>query len=99
MPKYILIAGANGVGKSTLFHTLKDMNEMPRINTDKDVERRYTESLANLMRAIETCDIVALYDNTVSFRRFAVFRNGTLVKLSHEVPQWFEKTNNRNVQF
>ena len=37
MKKYILIAGVNGVGKSTLFYLLHELTGMPRINTDEIV--------------------------------------------------------------
>ena len=40
MKKYILIAGVNGVGKSTLFYLLEELNDMPRINTD-DIVRKF----------------------------------------------------------
>lgn len=39
---------------------------------DKDVDKRYEESLKNLHNIINLCDLVALYDNTDSFRRFAI---------------------------
>lgn len=182
MPRYILIAGVNGAGKSTLFHLLRDVWDMPRINTDEivkeignwnnpadvmkagkiavgrlnqlleekatfnqettlcgrtilknvrmakengyrielhyvgvasaelakervairvregghgipesDVERRYTESFQNLKDVLPLCDLTAFYDNTESFRRFAIYKHGELVKLSHYVPNWFEK--------
>ncbi len=56
---------------------------------DADVERRYIESLKNLPDVLEQCDFAVLYDNTVQFRRFAVYENG---KLSIEMgtrPKWF----------
>lgn len=37
MKKYILIAGVNGVGKSTLFYLLHELAGMPRVNTDEIV--------------------------------------------------------------
>ena len=37
MKKYVLIAGVNGVGKSTLYPLLTTLNEMERINTDEIV--------------------------------------------------------------
>lgn len=37
MKKYILIAGVNGVGKSTLYQSLASLQKMPRINTDEIV--------------------------------------------------------------
>lgn len=38
---------------------------------DKDIERRFVESIKNLPRAIRVCDIVEIYDNTNSFERVA----------------------------
>ena len=35
MKKYILIAGVNGVGKSTFYQTLDCFQNIPRINTDE----------------------------------------------------------------
>ena len=35
MKKYILIAGVNGLGKSTLYQSLKSLQDMPRVNTDE----------------------------------------------------------------
>lgn len=35
MRKYILIAGVNGVGKSTLYQSLQSLQDMPRVNTDE----------------------------------------------------------------
>lgn len=37
------------------------------------------------------CDLAAFYDNTKEFRRFAIYKNGKLVRVSHEVPLWYEK--------
>ena len=34
---------------------------------DADVERRFSESIKNLPRAIELCDIVEIFDNTEAF--------------------------------
>lgn len=56
---------------------------------DKDVERRYEESLLNLKEVIPLCDLAALYDNTESFRRFAIFKGGKLIRLSNKAPKWF----------
>ena len=35
MPKYIVFAGPNGCGKSTLYHTNSNYSELPRINFDE----------------------------------------------------------------
>ena len=43
---------------------------------DKDIERRFVESIENLPRAIRVCDIVEIYDNTNSFERVARYEQG-----------------------
>lgn len=57
----------------------------------EDVEKRYFESLKNLKKVIDVCDLVALYDNTNEFRRFAIFKNGKPVKISQNIPEWYKK--------
>mgnify|MGYP005789742297 CR=1 FL=1 len=42
---------------------------------DRDVEKRYEESLINLGKVLPLCDLAAIYDNTSRFRRFAIFKN------------------------
>ncbi len=59
--------------------------------SDEDIERRYYESLRNLKGVIPICDAVYLYDNTVEFKRFAIFRDGKCVRLSKNVPEWYGK--------
>lgn len=59
--------------------------------SDEDVERRYEESFINLKKVIEVCDLIALYDNTKAFRRFAIFKNGRIVRLSRNTPMWYER--------
>lgn len=58
---------------------------------DRDVDKRYIESLINLRTVIDICDLVALYDNTEVFRRFAIFRNGKPVRVSGKMPDWYKK--------
>lgn len=58
--------------------------------SDKDVDRRYKESLNNFKKVIGLCDIAALYDNTLGFRRFAIYKNGNLAKISHDSPKWYQ---------
>ena len=61
---------------------------------DEDVDRRYKESLKNLRKVIGLCDLVALYDNTTEFRRFAIYKNGKAVKVSHDTPEWYQTWTN-----
>lgn len=56
---------------------------------DEDVDRRYTESLNNLQKAIGLCDLVSVYDNSDNFRRIAIYKSGKLCLLSRNVPDWF----------
>ncbi|MBQ9607897.1 MAG: zeta toxin family protein [Lachnospiraceae bacterium] len=58
---------------------------------DEDVERRYEESLKRLSQIIGLCDLIVMYDNTDSFRRFAVYENGELHKLMDELPEWYKR--------
>ncbi len=181
MKKYTIFAGVNGAGKSTIYNTIKNVQAMPRINTDEivkeigdwkdsatlveagkravkmiddcfekgisfnqettlcghtilrnierakklgyriemmyvgvdsveiakeriakrvadgghgipdaDVERRYTESLSNLKQVLSLCDLVSVYDNTEELRRFAIYKNGELCRLSRTLPTWFK---------
>lgn len=45
--------------------------------------------LLNLI--LPKCDLTAFYDNTIVFRRFAIYKNGKPVRLSHNIPNWFER--------
>lgn len=181
MKKYILIAGVNGVGKSTLYRSLPSLQNMPRVNTDeilrefgdwrntgdimtagkiavkiisqyfdegitfnqettlcgksilnniekakergyfielhyigvesvdiakervlervkqgghgieeKEIEKRYVDTFDNLRLVLSKCDLIAFYDNTSAFRRFAIYKNGILVRISHNVPSWYK---------
>lgn len=56
---------------------------------DEDVERRYKESFENLKAVMDICHLVVLYDNTESFNRFAIYKNGQLSFVSGNMPQWF----------
>ena len=35
------------------------------------------------------CDVVSIYDNTFSFKKIADFRDGKLISMSPDSPQWF----------
>lgn len=58
---------------------------------DADIERRYVETFIQLNQILKKCDLVALYDNSEQFRRFAIYKTGNLVRLSQNVPKWFSK--------
>ena len=54
---------------------------------EADIKRRYVETFIQLNRILKQCDLVALYDNSEKFRRFAIYRSGRLVRLSENVPK------------
>lgn len=56
---------------------------------EKDVERRYEESFENLRKIMPYCDLIVFYDNSESFRRFAILKKGKMVLRSKTVPDWF----------
>lgn len=58
---------------------------------EEDIEKRYVETFQQLNAIYKECDLIAFYDNTESFRRFAICRKGEMVRISHNVPKWFAK--------
>lgn len=58
---------------------------------EADIEKRYIETFRNLKEILKDCDLAAFYDNTEVFRRFAIFRNGKAVRVSHNLPKWIER--------
>ncbi|WP_330398857.1 ATPase [Lacrimispora celerecrescens] len=58
---------------------------------DKDVEKRYLETFQNLKIVLPMCNLASLYDNTKEFRRVAIYKDGIPVRVSHNVPNWFQR--------
>ena len=58
---------------------------------EKDIERRYYQSLENLARVIPVCDHVELFDNTETFRQIATFEYGECVDKDEKLPSWCQK--------
>lgn len=58
---------------------------------ESDIEKRYVETFMQLNTVLKECNLIAFYDNTESFRRFAICKNGELVRISSNVPAWFAK--------
>lgn len=54
------------------------------------VIKRYKETFINLKKVLPLCNLISLYDNTDSFRRFAIYKNGELVRLSRNLPEWYK---------
>ena len=55
---------------------------------EKDVRRRFNESLKNLQAVIPLCNLVRVYDNTIQFRKIATYINGECVDIATDVPEW-----------
>lgn len=58
---------------------------------EEDIDRRYVDTFSNLKIILPDCNLALFYDNTVEFRRFAIYKNGKCARLSHNVPEWFER--------
>ncbi|MBQ8231882.1 MAG: zeta toxin family protein [Lachnospiraceae bacterium] len=58
---------------------------------EKDIEKRYIETFQNLKKMISRCDLIAFYDNTDVFRRFAIYKNGMPVRVSSRLPKWYQE--------
>lgn len=57
---------------------------------EQDIEKRYIETFKNLKTVLPDCNLAAFYDNTETFRRFAIYKNGVQVRLSERVPDWYK---------
>ncbi|KAJ50216.1 putative ABC-type ATPase [Clostridium tetanomorphum] len=57
----------------------------------KDIERRYVDSLENLVNIIPICDEINVYDNTDIFKLIACIRNGQLIWNDEELPEWIKQ--------
>ncbi|KRU26728.1 hypothetical protein VT91_03450 [Clostridium sporogenes] len=55
---------------------------------DKDIERRYYDSLNNLNNVIEMCDEVNIYDNTEVLREIIYLKNDKIVWRDKKIPNW-----------
>ncbi|MDB2090677.1 zeta toxin family protein [Clostridium paraputrificum] len=55
---------------------------------DKDIERRYYDSLKNLNDVIEICDEVNIYDNTEVLREVIYFKEGKVIWRDKKIPNW-----------
>lgn len=53
---------------------------------DKDIERRYYDSLNNLKEVIKLCDEINIYDNTERFREVICFQNNKIVWMDNKIP-------------
>ena len=58
---------------------------------ESDIERRYIDTFHNLRVILPDCDLAAFYDNTIEFRRFAIYKDGNPVRVSHSVPIWYKR--------
>ena len=55
---------------------------------DKDIERRYNESLCNLELIIPVCDRVEIFDNTRIFQHVYLILNGKCMDYDDNLPDW-----------
>lgn len=55
---------------------------------DKDIERRYYDSLENLKEIIEICDEINIYDNTEIFKEVINIQQGKVIWCDKKLPIW-----------
>jgi len=55
---------------------------------DKDIERRYYDSLKNLNDVIKICDEVNIYDNTEMLKEIAYLKQGKIIWNDKKIPNW-----------
>lgn len=55
------------------------------------IEKRYYESLENLLKIIKKCDVVELYDNTKKYEQFFLFQDSKIIEKADFIPEWAEK--------
>lgn len=56
---------------------------------EADIDRRYNESLENLRKVLSICDVVQIYDNTVTFEKIADYERGKLIWQADSLPKWY----------
>ncbi len=59
--------------------------------SDKDIDRRYYESLRNLRKVLELFDRAYIYDNSESFHMLALYQNGNCIRRIKTLPTWFSE--------
>lgn len=59
---------------------------------EKDIERRYYESLNNLVSILPLCDKADIFDNSKGFNKVAEFIRGECKWRSEKVPKWYLET-------
>lgn len=52
------------------------------------IERRYYDSLNNLLEVIKLCDEINIYDNTDIFKLVGLIKNGNVIWKDKKVPSW-----------
>ncbi len=55
---------------------------------EKDIERRYSQSLNNLHSVFNKCDVIHIYDNSEQFRSIAIFQRGQCIWTDNDIPNW-----------
>ncbi len=58
---------------------------------DKDVERRYLETVQNMKAIWPMADKVTFFDNTVGFTYVAYYEDGDFIQLTQELPVWIKE--------
>ena len=82
MAIYTIFAGVNGAGKTSIYRS---------IYYERDIERRYYESLNNLKKILGICNEINIYYNTNEFKYAAYICNGTVKWKRNTIINWSRK--------
>lgn len=56
--------------------------------SDRDIERRYVESIKQLKRIVHLCDSITFFDNTIDFIQIGSLEKGKVIQVRHIIPEW-----------
>ncbi|MBS9776144.1 MAG: zeta toxin family protein [Fusobacterium sp.] len=63
---------------------------------DKVVEKRYYESIENLQKIINKCDVIKIFDNTQIYKKICLInKEKKIFYFSKDIPEWSKKIINK----
>jgi predicted ABC-type ATPase len=81
---YVGVENPNVAKKRVRIRVSKGGHGIP----DKDIERRYYDSLNNLHNVITICDEVNIFDNTDILKEVIYFKDGKIIWQDKKIPNW-----------
>lgn len=80
------------VNSDEILREFGDWRDMADVMTaGKIAVKKIARYFDNLKTVLPECDLAAFYDNAIEFRRFAIYKHGKPIRVSQEIPLWYEK--------